>query len=74
MKGVCCKLKKEILLSGNELNSMFPFLDYRSDRAAVFLINEYFMSYPIFMPKPSTHRIYDPGSIVPYIQTKSAHR
>jgi hypothetical protein len=25
-----------------------------------------FVSYPVFMPKPSTHRMHDPGSIVPY--------
>jgi hypothetical protein len=43
MKGGYCKLKKEVSLRGNELNSMFPFLDHRSDRAAVFLINEYFI-------------------------------
>jgi hypothetical protein len=28
------------------------------------------LSYPIFMPKPSTHRLHDPGSIVPHIQPK----
>jgi hypothetical protein len=28
------------------------------------------LSYPIFMPKPSTHRMHDPGSIVLYIQLK----
>jgi hypothetical protein len=28
------------------------------------------MSYPIFMPRSSTHRMYDPGSIVPHIQPK----
>jgi hypothetical protein len=28
------------------------------------------MSYPVFMPKPSTHRMHDPGSIVPYILPK----
>jgi hypothetical protein len=28
------------------------------------------VSYPVFMPKPSTHRMHDPGSIVPYIQPK----
>jgi hypothetical protein len=28
------------------------------------------LSYPVFMSKPSTHRIYDPGSIVPYIRLK----
>jgi hypothetical protein len=22
------------------------------------------LSYPVFMPKPSTHRMHDPGSIV----------
>jgi hypothetical protein len=28
------------------------------------------MSYLGFMPKPSTHRMHDPGSIVPHIQPK----
>jgi hypothetical protein len=28
------------------------------------------MSYPIFTPKPSTHRMHDPGSIVPHIRPK----
>jgi hypothetical protein len=28
------------------------------------------MSYPVFMPKPSTHHMHDPGSIVPHIRPK----
>jgi hypothetical protein len=28
------------------------------------------LSYPVFMPKPSTHHMYDPGSIVPHIRPK----
>jgi hypothetical protein len=28
------------------------------------------MSYPVFTPKPSTHRMHDPGSIVLYIRPK----
>jgi hypothetical protein len=28
------------------------------------------LSYPVFTPKPSTHRMHDPGSIVPYIWLK----
>jgi hypothetical protein len=24
------------------------------------------LSYPVFMPKPSTHRMHDPGSIIPH--------
>jgi hypothetical protein len=28
------------------------------------------LSYLIFTPKPSTHRMHDPGSIVPYIRLK----
>jgi hypothetical protein len=28
------------------------------------------LSYPIFMPKPSTHRMHDPGSIIPHIRPK----
>jgi hypothetical protein len=27
-------------------------------------------SYPDFIPKPSTHRMHDPGSIIPYIRPK----
>jgi hypothetical protein len=28
------------------------------------------LSYPVFMPKPSTHSMHDPGSIVPHIRPK----
>jgi hypothetical protein len=28
------------------------------------------VSYPIFIPKSSTHRMYDTGLIVPYIRSK----
>jgi hypothetical protein len=28
------------------------------------------LSYPVFMPKRSTHHMHDPGSIVPYIWPK----
>jgi hypothetical protein len=28
------------------------------------------LSYPVFIPKLSTHRMHDPGSIVPHIRTK----
>jgi hypothetical protein len=28
------------------------------------------VSYPVFMPKSSTHRMHDPGSIVPHIWPK----
>jgi hypothetical protein len=28
------------------------------------------LSYPVFMPKPSTHRMHDLGSIVPHIRPK----
>jgi hypothetical protein len=28
------------------------------------------LSYLVFMPKPSTHRMYDPGSIAPHIRPK----
>jgi hypothetical protein len=28
------------------------------------------VSYLVFMPKPSTHRMHDPGSIVPHIRPK----
>jgi hypothetical protein len=29
-----------------------------------------FLSYPVFLPKPSTHRMHDPGLIVPHIRPK----
>jgi hypothetical protein len=32
--------------------------------------NDIFLSYPVFTPKLSTHRMYDPGSIVPHIWPK----
>jgi hypothetical protein len=32
------------------------------------------LSYPVFMPKPSTRGMHDPRSIVPHIWTKSVHR
>jgi hypothetical protein len=28
------------------------------------------LSYPVFIPKPSTHHMHDPGSIVPHIWPK----
>jgi hypothetical protein len=28
------------------------------------------LSYPVFTPKPSTHRMHDPGSIVSHIRPK----
>jgi hypothetical protein len=28
------------------------------------------MSYPVFIPKPSTHRMHDSGSIVPHTRPK----
>jgi hypothetical protein len=28
------------------------------------------VSYPVFMPKPSTHCMHDPGSIIPHIRPK----
>jgi hypothetical protein len=33
-------------------------------------LSKYVLSYPIFIPKLSTHRMHDPGSNVPYIQPK----
>jgi hypothetical protein len=34
----------------------------------------HFFSYPVFMPKLSIDCMYDLGSIVLHIQTKSVHR
>jgi hypothetical protein len=28
------------------------------------------VSYPVFMSKPNTHRMHDPGLIVPHIRSK----
>jgi hypothetical protein len=28
------------------------------------------LPYPVLIPKPSTHRMHDPGSIVPHIRPK----
>jgi hypothetical protein len=28
------------------------------------------LSHPVFIPKPCTHRMHDPGSIVPHIRSK----
>jgi hypothetical protein len=47
--------------SFDRLWSILSFLNY-------FLANP--LSYPVFMPKPSTHRMHDPGSIVPHIRPK----
>jgi hypothetical protein len=30
----------------------------------------YHLSNPVFMSKPNTHRMHDPGSIVPHIRPK----
>jgi hypothetical protein len=35
---------------------------------------ETLLSYLVFIPKSNTHCMYDPGSIVSHIQTKSVHR
>jgi hypothetical protein len=32
------------------------------------------LSYPVFMPKPSTHRMQDPGSNVPHIRQKGSQK
>jgi hypothetical protein len=32
------------------------------------------LSYPVFMPKPSTHRMHDPESIVSHIWPKRVRR
>jgi hypothetical protein len=32
------------------------------------------VSYPVFTPKPSTQRMFDPGTMVPHIRTKNVHR
>jgi hypothetical protein len=35
-----------------------------------FLLEHGYVSYPVFMPKPSTHHMHYPGSIVPHMQPK----
>jgi hypothetical protein len=37
-------------------------------KSVSFLVEPQNLSYPIFMPKPSTHRMHDPESIIPHIQ------
>jgi hypothetical protein len=34
------------------------------------MIDRLMVSYLVFMPKPSTHHMHDPGSIVPHIRPK----
>jgi hypothetical protein len=36
----------------------------------IFKVYLWKLSYPVFMPKPDTHRMHDPGSIVPHIRPK----
>jgi hypothetical protein len=39
-------------------------------RVTRIVVNDDKMSYPVFMPKPSTHHMHDPGSLVPHIRPK----
>jgi hypothetical protein len=36
----------------------------------IYVVGPGVVSYPVFIPKPSTHRMHDPGSIVPHIRPK----
>jgi hypothetical protein len=39
-------------------------------RGALVVTRSMILSYSVFMPKPSTHRVHDPGSIVPHTWPK----
>jgi hypothetical protein len=45
-----------------------PLGKYKYDTWRILL-----MSYPVFMPKPSTHRMHNLGSIVPHIRQPGQH-
>jgi hypothetical protein len=49
--------------------SVLPLFEQRATATT-----DLYLSYPVFMPKPCTHRMHDPGSIVPDIQHKRVHR
>jgi hypothetical protein len=53
---------KEKFYKDLELEPLHPIVpkDLRTHHASS-------LSYPIFMPKQSTHRMHDPGSIAPHI-------
>jgi hypothetical protein len=59
------KLQEQLLAQERELDSK---------ESAIATWEDGLVSYPIFMPKPSTHRVHDPGSIVPNIRHKSVHK
>jgi hypothetical protein len=61
---LCCTLLRKKYLKGRDFFSII--LEEHHNFGKV--------SYPVFIPKPSTHRMHDPGSIVPHIWSKSVHR
>jgi hypothetical protein len=56
--GTCAPKDKQLLHGSKEDEAMLVSYMYNSHVIAA------------FMPKPSTHRMQDPGSIVPYIRPK----
>jgi hypothetical protein len=48
--------------------TLFYTDDLMKPHGSVWVVKRF--SYPVFMPKPSTHRMHDPGSIVPHIRSK----
>jgi hypothetical protein len=54
------------LIEGPDMSDMTPF----PEENTVMMVYGGRLTYPIFIPKPSTHRMHDPGSIVPHIRPK----
>jgi hypothetical protein len=44
--------------------------DYREGGGRIGIIGSGKVPYPAYTPKPSTHRMHDPGSFVPHIRPK----
>jgi hypothetical protein len=49
---------------------MFMFNIIFSNLSKSRLFTSHILSYPVFMPKPSIHRMHDSGSIVPHLRPK----
>jgi hypothetical protein len=60
-----------------EVSIIYLSIDYMGQfELALLVLQTYLLpcvcllSYPVFTPKPCTHRMHDPGSIIPHIQSK----
>jgi hypothetical protein len=62
-----CIIAHQALYIHTQLNYLTRFFS-RSDCYLPGLTRS--LLYPVFMPKPSTHRMHDPGSNVPHIRPK----